>query len=240
MADPTTTTRLRPEDRPDFEAVLRLTMSTAPIGRPLLADPTGQATARIRRRALDAADEITATTEREYAAYLALRSAARLGPTPSPTSPPTRRNTLLPALAVLTPVVAATSAAALLLLGYTLQLADEVATLPASLVNAGWVLALTAALSALAALTALLRTAIRERGGPPTADRVEQARLSWQQALLDRGMVPHLHRYLAEDPLLARAAEPPVSPVSPAPHSEALPSAPLSTSLPKDRTPCSD
>jgi hypothetical protein len=195
VADPT---RLHPEDRPDFEAILRLAMSGAGIGKALLTDPTGQTAARVRERALDAADEITAVTGREYAAYLALRAAARHGPT----GPSTSRGTLLPALAVLTPVVAAVSATAVLLLGYALQLAGTTGDLPTSLVTAGWVLTLVAALSSLVALAALLRTAVRERSGPPTAERAEQARLSWQQALLHRGMMPHLRRYVTEDPLL--------------------------------------
>lgn len=191
MADPT---RLHQEDRSDFEAILQLAMSTADIAKALLADPTGQATVRVRSRALDAADEITSATKKEYAAYLALRAAVQRGPT----SPSTSRGTLLPVLAVLTPVVAAMSAASLLLLGYTLQLANTVGTLPSSLVTAGWVLALVAVLSTLVALAALLSTAVRERGHPPTPEQVEQARLSWRRALLDQGMLPHLRRYVHE------------------------------------------
>lgn len=205
MADPT---RLRPEDRPDFEATLRPAMRSAVTGKSLLADPTGQAAVGARKRALDAAAEITTATGREYAAHLALRAAARHGPT----GPSTSRGTLLPALAVLTPVVAAMSATALLLLGYALRLADTTGDLPTSLVTAGWVLALVAALSTLVALAAMLRTAVRERSGPPTAERVEQARLSWQQALLGRGMVPHLRTYLPEEPLPGTTQAHPPSP----------------------------
>ncbi|MGW3647782.1 hypothetical protein [Streptomyces sp. NPDC000878] len=160
----------------------------------------------MRERALDTADEITAVTGREYAAHLALRAAARHGPT----GPSTSRGTLLPALAVLTPVVAAVSAAALLLLGYTLQLAGTTGDLTPSLVTAGWVLTLVTALSTLVALAALLRTAVRERSGPPTAERVERARLSWHQALLDQALVPHLRRYVAEDPSLGTAEANPI------------------------------
>ncbi|WP_063794232.1 hypothetical protein [Streptomyces graminilatus] len=192
MADPT---RLQPEDRPDFEAILRLAMSGSDIGRALRGDPTGRTVVRVRQRALANADEIMAATEREYATHLALR-AARHGQT----GPSTGRGTVLSALAVLTPVVSAVSATALLLLGCTLRLARTAGDLPASLVTAGWVLALVAALSTLVALVALLGTARRQRGGPPTAERVEQARLSWHQALLDRGMLPHLRRYVTEDP----------------------------------------
>ena len=194
MADPT---HLRPEDRPDFESILRLAVSSAGIRKSLLADPSGQAAIRARKGALDSADEITVATGTEYALYVALRAAARRGTS----RPSTSHGTLLSALAVLTPVIAAVSAAALLLLGYTLQLAGTAGDLPRSLVTVGWVLTLVAAPSTLVALAALLRTALRERREPPTAERVEQARLSWHQALLDRGMVPHLRQYLAEEQL---------------------------------------
>ncbi|SEQ97618.1 hypothetical protein SAMN04487983_101010 [Streptomyces sp. yr375] len=169
--------RLRPEDRADFEAVLRLATNTVDAGTAV----------RVRARAFDAADEITAAAGEEYAAYLAVRSAAG-------------RGTLLPALAVLTPILAAVSAAALLPLGYGLQLADVQGTLPASLVTAGLLLAAIAAVSAVVALAALLRTAVSERGGPPSAARVAEARLSWQHALLARGMVPHVTRCVHESP----------------------------------------
>ncbi|GAB7103348.1 hypothetical protein JCM4814A_16620 [Streptomyces phaeofaciens JCM 4814] len=185
--------RLCPEDRPDFDAVLRLAMGTAEIRTALSAGPGGRAGDRLRSRALDAADEIAAAAGPEYAAYLAVRAAGRRAAAPRPA---TGHHTLLPALAVLTPVVAATSATFLLLFGYTLRLADPTAALPGSLVTAGWVLAAVAAVSTLAAL---LRTAVRERGGPPTPEQVEQARLDWQQALLARGMLPHLNGYVREE-----------------------------------------
>jgi hypothetical protein len=46
----------------------------------------------------------------------------------------------------------------------------------------------------------MLRTAIR--GGDRTAHaaRLQQARQNWQRALLDQGLLPHLRRYLREDP----------------------------------------
>ena len=55
----------------------------------------------------------------------------------------------LPALAVLMPLLAAGSAAALLALGHLLRLADTPGTLPGSLIGAGWILAVVAAVSIL-------------------------------------------------------------------------------------------
>ncbi|MEV6589034.1 hypothetical protein [Streptomyces acidicola] len=189
--------RLRPEDRADFEALLHLALSTQDVRSALLADPSGQASGRLRAQALDAADEITAAAGEAYGAYLAVRAAAR-----DTTRRPTPQGTVLPALAVLTPLVAAASAAVLLLLGYVFQLAHVSGTLPGSLVTAGWVLALVAAVSALAALVS---TGIRRRGGPPSGARLEQARLAWHQALLGQGLLPHLRRCVKEDPLLHAA-----------------------------------
>ncbi|WP_063827527.1 hypothetical protein [Streptomyces qaidamensis] len=194
MADPL---RLRQEDRPDFEAVLHLALTTTDIPAALNADPTGQATARLRLRALGDADEIAATARAEYGTYLALRTSAE------PDPPPHRAaGSLLPALAVLTPLIAAASAAVLLVLGYLLQLTGTEDTLPGSLVTAGWVLTLIAGSSALLAFAAMLRTAIRGGDGTAHEARVQQARQNWQRALLDRGMLPHLRRCLREDPSL--------------------------------------
>ncbi|MER6015193.1 hypothetical protein [Streptomyces bluensis] len=192
--------RLRPEDRADFEALLHLALSTQDIRNALLADPSGQASGRLRAQALDAADEITAATGEAYGAYLAVRAAAR-----DTTPRPTPEGTLLPALAVLTPLVAASSAAVLLLLGHVFRLAHVSGTLPGALVTAGWVLALVAAVSALVALAALVCTGLRRRGGPPSDARLEQARLAWHQALLGQGLLPHLRRCVTEDPFLHAA-----------------------------------
>lgn len=98
--------------------------------------------------------------------------------------------------------MAASSAAVLLVLGYLLQLTDVRGTLPGSLITAGWILTLVAALSTLVALAALLCTAICGRGTPAHHARLEQARLDWQQALLEHGMLPHLRRHLGENPPL--------------------------------------
>ncbi|CAL9361579.1 hypothetical protein [Streptomyces sp. enrichment culture] len=192
MADPL---RLRPEDRPDFEAVLNLALTAADVQKALSTDPTGRATARLRLRALGDADEIAAAASGEYGAYLALRAPARPGPPRHPAA-----GTLLPALTVLTPLVAAASAAVLLVLGYLLQLTDAEGALSGSLVTAGWVLTLIAGISALLAFAALLRTAIRGDDESAHAARLQQSRLNWQQALLDRGMLPRLRQCLDEDP----------------------------------------
>jgi hypothetical protein len=216
--------RLRPDDRADFEAVLHHALRTADIRGALGADPTGRAAAHLRAHALAHADDIAAAAEQPYRSYLAVRRAAR-----HEARHPLGGGELLPALAVLTPLVAGTSAAALLLIGGLLHIADALGPLPGSLVAAGWTLALVAALTGLAALAALLHTALRRRGVPPAADQVEHARLVWRQELLDRGMLPHLHRHLVPYPETA------VTPCSPP---DTL--TPCPARAREDRTPCSD
>jgi hypothetical protein len=184
VADPP---RLHPEDRADFEAVLDLALTTADIHGAVRADPTGRTTSHLRAHALAHADDITAAAGEPYDAYLAARTAAR-----QDARRPLDTGSLLPALAVLTPLVAATSAGSLLLLGSLLQVVGAPGPLPGSLVAAGWTLALAAAVTGLLGLAALLRSALARR-----TDRVEHARLAWRQAMLDRGMLPHLLRHPA-------------------------------------------
>ena len=188
--------RLRRQDRSDFEAVLHLALNTPDIRSALSADPTGRTSSRLRLRALTDADEIAAATQDEYATYLALHAPAH-----ESGHDRTAGSSLLSALAVLTPAVAATAAAALLVLGYALQLAYVQSSLAGSLVTAGWILALIAAVSALIALAAVLTQAVRQQGGPAQPARLEQARLEWQRALLAQGMLPRLRHYLSEAPV---------------------------------------
>ena len=221
MADPS---RLRPDDRADFEAVLHHALGTADVRAALGADPTGRVAAHLRAHALAHADDIAAMAEQPYRSYLAVRRAARqearslLG-----------AGSPLPALAVLTPLVAGTSAAALLLVGALLRLADTLGPLPASLVAAGWTLALVAAVTGLVTLAAVPHTALLRRGAHPAADQVEHARLVWRQELLDRGMLPHLRRHLGPHPGTA------ITPCSPP---DTL--TPCPARAREDRTPCSD
>ena len=208
---------LRPEDRADFEAVLRRALDTPDVRDALGADPSGLAVRRLRVRVSADADAIVAAARGEYRAYLsALASAARAGraewedeaagDTDGRAGRRTADAALLPLVAVLTPALGASSAAGVLVLGYLLRLTGVRGTLPGSLVSAGWTLSLFAATSALLAFAALCRTALRGRGDPAGPGGPEQARLAWQQALLHRGMLPHLRRCLQEDPSLSGAS----------------------------------
>lgn len=162
---------LRPEDRADFEETLRLALVR-----------TGQRA--LKDQALADADVISAAAGAEYATYVAVRQDA--------SRRPAAQSTALAALAVLTPIISATSAVFLLLAGYILQLADAADPLPASLITAGWFLGVIAVLSTLIAVAAVFRTAIQTRRGPASPADIEQARLEWKRALLERGLVPYL------------------------------------------------
>ncbi|WP_216373003.1 hypothetical protein [Streptomyces tailanensis] len=215
MADPT---GLRPEDRADFEAVLHLALNTADICNVLRTDPTGLAARRLRVRALADADRITAAAQNDYGTYLSCRALNTSAEQPDQRKPGRSAHAgLLPTLAALTPPVAVSSAAILLVLGYVLQVTVHGALLE-SLITAGWILASVAALSAYLAVAALLGAAIRKRGNSVHPARLEQTRLDWRQALLERGMLPHLRRCIREDPTLQPA--PPKTPLPNTPTTE--------------------
>jgi hypothetical protein len=203
-------TGLRPEDRTDFEAVLGRALDTPDIRNTLRADPSGVAERRLRVRASADADAIVAAARSEYRAYLtALASADDEDANGAGrTEQGTADAGLLPLPAVLTPSLAACSAAVVLVLGCLLRLIGVRGPLPGSLLAVGWTLALFAATSALLAFAALFRTALRGPGTPVGPARPERARLEWQQALLHRGMLPHLRRCLHEDPSLSEASPP--------------------------------
>ena len=197
---------LRPEDRADFEWVLSLALDVTDIRSALEQAPTAHDRHRLRARARAAADEISQAAATEYRTYLRARAAVTTAPqNPGELSQPptsTGAGALLPALAVLAPLISAIAATAFLLLGYGIQLVTPQSKLAASLVTAGWVSALASAITTAVGLGALLATALRQRATPfpllivhnPAA---EQARNAWQQALLERGMLPYLRYQLS-------------------------------------------
>ena len=181
--------------RADFERVLRLALDTPDIRSALHADPTGRAAARLRARALEAAGEIAAVADDEYRAYRAVRDRPR-------DRFPLAEGTLGPLLLVLTPLMSTLSAAVLLFIGYVLRLATGATDFATSALTAGWVLAAIAAVTAIAGLCVLPRTALRGEGPsgerPVAAADVRRARDTWQRALLERGLLPYLRRHLPE------------------------------------------
>jgi hypothetical protein len=181
----------------EFERVLQCALEVVDIRSVLRRDPTGRAARRLRDLALEATEEIASAAADEYRDYLAARETRD--------AREAAEGGLWPVLAVLTPVVAAVAAAVLLLIGYGARLAEVATGFATSVVTAGWVLALTAAVTACIGLWALLRTALRQREGtsecrePAGGTDVDRARERWRQALLERGLLPYLRSHLVAD-----------------------------------------
>ncbi|QDQ09351.1 hypothetical protein [Streptomyces spectabilis] len=206
------TLRLRPEDRADFAWVLALALDVTEIRTALAQSPVAPDTARLRARALADADAIAATAAGEYRTYLRARAAVM--PSPAATAPPAGAprigqgaGALLPALAVLTPLISAVAATVFLLFGYGLRFATPRSQAATTLVTAGWVCALAMAVSTGIGLCALLAAALRGRARTPSGHPLplrnpaaERARSAWHQALLEHGLLPYLRRELTVSP----------------------------------------
>ncbi|MFE9724799.1 hypothetical protein ACFYQ5_14715 [Streptomyces sp. NPDC005794] len=213
----------------DFEQVLRLALDTPQI-QAALRHPDAEIDAgRLRTQALIAAEAIKAEADVEYRVYLGLRaraedSAARDSPRPRDADTTRTGRGLLSALAVLTPLLSATASAIFLLLGYGLRLAGTQQPLAAALVGTGWTTAALAALAALVSAAALIATAVRHRftpDGPPqhVDPSVAAAHQAWCHALLERGLLPFLHRHLP-GPARSTAGQSPPRPSAHDPHPE--------------------
>lgn len=206
------TTRLRPEDRADFEWVLALALDVTDIRTALGHGSAPPVADRLRARALAHADEIAAAAADEYRAYLRARAAVMPETRPSAPSGGTPRTgpvteALLPALGVLAPLISAVSATVFLLFGYGIQLATPESAVAASLITAGWVSGLVTVVSTGIGLCALLATAMRSHTSHSPAHRLspgnpgaERARAVWHQALLERGLLPYLRGQLTPGP----------------------------------------
>ncbi|MEV6669827.1 hypothetical protein [Streptomyces sp. NPDC051162] len=196
---------LRVEDTSDFEHVVQQALHFPEIREAVRGNAPVSAE-QLRTMALRARTEIAAAAADEYRVYLRTRTST----TPQEPPAPDRRSLrgfgggLAGALGVLVPSLAAVAAAAFLLIGYGLRLTGTQERLSDGLVASGWTTALVAATAAAVAVTALLVTAARQRSAPedgaaPEAETdVTRSREAWQQALLERGVLPFLHSALRE------------------------------------------
>ncbi|MFD9864095.1 hypothetical protein [Streptomyces alboflavus] len=198
---------LRPEDRADFEWVLSLALNVTDVRLALEQAATVHDKRQLRARARASAKEIAAAAAGEYRAYRRARAAVVHAPRRDFSRPPTSlgAGALLPALAVLAPLIAATAAAVFLCLGYGIHLVTADSPMASSLITAGWMTALTAGISTVIGLSGLLTRALHRRPSPvpPLTVRnpeAERARDAWQQALLERGMLPYLRLQLSVSP----------------------------------------
>lgn len=195
--------QVQPRDRIHFERVLDQALNS-PSVREALSRADGAVSAeQLRTRALAASTEIAAAADAEYQGLLGIRGRTDTssgGVRPGAGGSSSFRSGLMTALVVLTPSVVAVASALFLLLGYGLRLSGAQPHLADGLVTAGWTAALVAAATALAGIIAMIVAASRNR--TPSCDthsgderpEVVQERERWQQALLERGMVPFLRR----------------------------------------------
>ncbi|GAA3183733.1 MULTISPECIES: hypothetical protein [Streptomyces] len=198
----TTTETFRPPDEADFPQLLDRALATHEIAEALRradGDPDAE---QLRADALRSVAAITAAAEQEYRTY---RSLAAARPAPRPARPAVRPSSgatggVLPALGVLVPGLAAVAAAIFLLLGFLLrgvglrgQFADE-------LIVAGEIATGVAAVATLCGLLWMLVAAARNRpsaGGRSAADaEVARALTAYQDALVERGLLPFLRARL--------------------------------------------
>ncbi|MER7793527.1 hypothetical protein [Streptomyces sp. NPDC097640] len=223
MTGPNATQALQREDRSDFEEVLRQALNTAEIRAALRnGSAGGPGLEALHSQALADAASIAAAAAAEYRDYVQLRAAARpsalsgetteedtgAAPRPARGNGPGGRG-LLPALAVLTPVLATTATAVFLLLGYLMGLSDSQERLADTLLTAAWTTAVIAAVTTVSGAVWLFTTAARHRTTPPERqyERVAAARGTWRRALLERGVLPYLRERLPRNGP-ARTAEP--------------------------------
>ncbi|MFI0817129.1 hypothetical protein ACH4TX_11560 [Streptomyces sp. NPDC021098] len=210
-----TSPALRPEDEPDFERVLRQALHTPEIRAALRrhgGSAGGVAAERLRARARAERPAIAAAAAPEYRAFLRLR-AAGAADTPTggvPSAAPSAVASavagvrgLLPAFAVLVPVLAAAATAVFLLLGYVLGLGRSGSELGDALLTAGQTAAVITAVTTAGGVAWLLITAARHRTPAPGprdgvagAGGAAEARETWRRTLLERGVLPFLREQL--------------------------------------------
>ncbi|MFB7497346.1 hypothetical protein ACFC09_22120 [Streptomyces sp. NPDC056161] len=228
------------EDRQDYERILDEALRSAPHRPDLAAVGQRLNLEQLRTMALNATALITASAATEYQHYVKVREELRqpVQSTPSsstrasaPTDPSSGAIGLATTLgeaaettgagavavvAVLAPVLAGTAAAIFLLVGYILKMLTPEPAFAQTMLTAGWMFGAVAAAAILVAAVGLLLTALRNHPSRETATytaantEVLRAREAWQEALLERGILPFLRDSLAEPgAVAARRTSPP-------------------------------
>ncbi|MGV9354935.1 hypothetical protein [Streptomyces misionensis] len=205
---------LRSEDRQEFERLLDEVLRSAPHRAELAAAGQRLSPAQLRTMAIAASSLITAAASSEYAHYVRIRDELRRPEAPATTDDPGPTGTdpaagphgagAVAVVAVLTPLLSATAAAIFLLIGYILRSLDPGQPLADTMLTAGWVFGALTVAAILVAAVGLLLTALRNGASPESrardaaAEEVARARAAWQDALLERGILPFLREALGE------------------------------------------
>ncbi|MGW3955206.1 hypothetical protein ACWEKM_30680 [Streptomyces sp. NPDC004752] len=232
------------EDRQDYERILDEALRSAPHHPDLAAVGQRLNPEQLRTMALNATTLITAAAATEYQHYVKVREELRQPAPSTPSSSTRESGSMDPGsgavglattlgeaaettgagavavIAVLAPVLAGTAAAIFLLVGYVLKMLDPEPAFARTMLTAGWVFGAVAAAAILVAAVGLLLTALRNRpsleAGPYPAANAElvRARKAWQEALLERGVLPFLRDALADPGTTASRRTHPSAPTS--------------------------
>lgn len=195
--------KLRAEDVLVFEHLVQQALDSEEIQSAARETTGATDTGRLYSLATQERTAIARTASTEYDRYARARSAARRSAAANAgrsqsDSPKRRHGGVATALAVLVPVLTA-AAAVFLLLGYGLTVVSP--SLADGLRQWGWICAGVAAVGALVGLGRILLAAVRNRPSHPASTTPDdpataEAYEAWQQALLDRGILPYLRRQL--------------------------------------------
>ncbi|MFJ8788413.1 hypothetical protein [Streptomyces sp. NPDC102462] len=232
------------EDRQDYERILDEALRSAPHRPDLAAVGQRLNSEQLRTMALNASALITAAAATEYQHYVKVREELRQPAPSTPSSSTRESGSTDPGsgavglattlgeaaettgagaiavVAVLAPVLAGTAAAIFLLVGYVLKMLDPEPAFAQTMLTAGWVFGAVTAAAILVAAVGLLLTALRNRPslevGAYAAANTElvRAREAWQEALLERGILPFLRDALAEPGTTATLRTHPPAPTS--------------------------
>ncbi|MFI5528967.1 hypothetical protein ACIA8O_10500 [Kitasatospora sp. NPDC051853] len=206
---PQHTSRLLPEDRPDFDRALDEALRDSALTGAFAAPGPHLNPAQLRTKAALLADRVAAPADPEYQHYTALRAA---GP-PAPRGLTDRlRNEegagLFPVLTVLTPILAGTGGLLLLAIGYAVRGASPELALAQAVVTAGWISLAVAVTAMVVGIVGLLLTALRDGAAPAQDTALAEARQAWLTALHQRALLPWLVANLYTDPAPAPPAVP--------------------------------
>ncbi|GAA3052879.1 hypothetical protein [Streptomyces glomeratus] len=184
---------------PTFERMVDRALDFPEVAAAIDAAGAGASRAELRAGALEARVRLVGVAAVEYGHYLALRTAAACGdPGHAASVDDDRKKRILPVLAVLVPSLGAVATGVFLLCGFGLRAFAVRPHIDDGLVMAGVIAAAVTAGAALGDLAWIVVMGARGRsgrGGDDCADRdpeVRRAREAWEDAVLERGLVPFL------------------------------------------------
>ncbi|MGV9247321.1 hypothetical protein [Streptomyces sp. NPDC003710] len=197
---------------PTFERMVDRALDFPEVAAAIDAAGAGASRAELRAGALEARVRLVGVAAVEYGHYLALRTAATHGngsaadgdatagddPGHATSVDDDRKKRILPVLAVLVPSLGAVATGVFLLCGFGLRAFAVRPHIDDGLVMAGVIAAAVTAGAALGDLAWIVVTGARGRSGrrrDDCADRdpeVCRAREAWEDAVLERGLVPFL------------------------------------------------